>query len=183
MTFSLSALVPASLVKLLPALLVPTLMAVASTAQAGLDITYGYTSAMTQTTNGFDYYVEAEGTFTSANGTRDTSLSMDCSVNTILESSACIGTMTLGTVTINISNGFDGVTGMVETSMPSNLPPSLDIVHDFWMRDTMPHFHYFPGLEAIDIVVNGQIRHWFYVSSWADEVANYTDFDPNAIWK
>ena len=180
MTFS--ALVPASLVKLLPALLVPALLTVAGTAHAGLDITHGYTSVYTQTTVGFDFYVEAEGTFTSANGTRDTSMYMDCSWNTILESSNCIGTLTVGLVTINISNGFDSATGLVHGSMPSSAPPSIVTVHDAWMSDTMVHFHNFPGLGAIDFVVNGKIRHWYYPEIWGNEMANIMIQNAGALW-
>lgn len=167
--------------KYLIALAVPAILLTSGSAHAAkrLDISNGFLTAKSTTSVGFDFSLGAEGTieFSSTNydGTFDTSIELDCSVDEVAESFHCDGVMYFNGNPRDIRLGFSPANQIGYWSIDANATPAQQAAFESWGSETYPHFVYVPyGWSYMNVYTGIGWIQWWYSSSWAETFENIT---------
>ncbi|HEY0135210.1 MAG TPA: hypothetical protein VGB85_14075 [Nannocystis sp.] len=156
---------------ILPALVVPALLTVATAAQASLlDISNCFYTQKVQTTYGFDFSFGHSGKFTRNGISHPTTLEFDCSVYTTAHDVHCEGFMTLDDDIGAVLWTFDGGTDKAAWKIDEvDIDIDFDHVYNEWGWNVMPD---------IIPVAGGLVRREdgsYYSSDWAairDRITN-----------
>jgi hypothetical protein len=169
---------------LLPALIVPTVLTVATTAHAALDISNGFITAKSPTAVGYDFGLSLAGTLVYAGISRATALQLECAVDTVAEDIDCEGVLTVQGTSAEIRMGFDGDSEIAHWSIAASAPSLLDIAHEQWGEEVVPNtMGVPPGWDYVEFFNGVTVRRFYYSTSWAETYESITGLKYGDIWE
>ncbi len=170
--FGILSIAPA---KYLPALVLPALLTASTAAHAALYVDHGILSQKTTTATGFNYTLDLSGVLVDGGTTRATSVHLACSVKPATKGWLCNGVLAVQGASASVQLRFDTATTTVRWSIAADVSVILQNAHEAWTTDTASSAGGDPpGWAHIDFLVGGQIRQWYYTTSWADTYTSIT---------